>query len=357
MNLDDTAYFAKLDSQNLLAQIDCLPGQLQQAYVLGLSLLLPGWLGFRQVLIGGMGGSAIGGDLLAAYASPLCKIPIIVHRDYGLPGWASAEDTLVIVSSHSGNTEETLSVLQSAIEGGCRCLAISTGGELTQIASRAGIPTWTYNHPGPPRAAVGYSFGLMLAVLNRLGLLPDSTDELNSAVQAMKAQQVALTANVPAVHNPAKRYAGQLMGRWVSVIASGLLAPVARRWKTQINELAKAYAQFDFLPEADHNSLEGIFNPETLFGQSMVLFLRSPSDHPRNRLRSDLTRTTYMLEGLNTDFVDAQGNNPLSHLWTCLHFGDYVAYYLAMAYGADPAPVDTLENFKRELATHPGLSR
>jgi glucose/mannose-6-phosphate isomerase len=255
----------------------------------------------------------------------------------------------VIASSHSGNTEETLSSLAAAQERGCRCLAVTTGGKLAEAAAGSGAPVWRFEHRGQPRAAVGYSFGLLLAAMARLSLLPDPSDELKGAIQAMRDQQESLRASVPAVKNQAKRIAGQLVGRWAVVIGSGVLAPVARRWKGQINELAKAWGQFDLLPEADHNTLAGILNPEDALNHALILFLRGSSDHPRNRLRSDLTRQVMMVEGLNTDFIEARGDGPLAQQWTCLHYGDYVAYYLAMAYGVDPAPVAAIEDFKRAL--------
>jgi glucose/mannose-6-phosphate isomerase len=141
------------------------------------------------------------------------------------------------------------------------------------------------------------------------------------------------------------------MGRWVTFMASGLLTSVARRWKGQMNEVAKAGANFEFIPEANHNTLAGTVNPqETLNAHSMTLFLRAPSDHPRNRLRSDLTRQAFMLEGMNTDYVDARGNTPLAHMWSLIIFGDYMAYYLAMGYGVDPTPVKVVADFKQALA-------
>jgi glucose/mannose-6-phosphate isomerase len=134
-------------------------------------------------------------------------------------------------------------------------------------------------------------------------------------------------------------------------MGSGFLTAVARRWKGQINEIAKAGANFELLPEADHNTLAGTMHPdEVLNPHTMSLFLRAPSDHPRNRLRSDLTRKTFMLEGMNTDHVDARGRTPLAHMWTMILFGDYVAYYLAMGYGVDPTPVPVLEDFKLSMA-------
>jgi glucose/mannose-6-phosphate isomerase len=349
MDLNDTRGFQELDSENMLAHIDGLPEQLQTAWQLGSRLPIPSWSGIKQILIAGMGGSAIGGDLLAAYALPHCRVPIDVHRDYGLPTWANGPETLVIASSHSGNTEETLDTFQHALVNGCRLLSISTGGTLARLAEESGITLWHFNHSGQPRAAVGYSFCLLLAALHRLNLLPDPEGEIKDAIEAMRFQQSSLKADVLDVHNPAKRMAGQLIGRWVTIIGAGVMAPVARRWKGQINEIAKTWAQFEFLPEADHNLLAGSMNPQENFARMMVLFLRSSADHPRNQKRADLTRKTFMLEGIGTDSIDAKGKTRLAQLWTTLHLGDYIAYYLAMAYGMNPTPVVAIENFKREL--------
>ena len=349
MNLNDFTSFSKLDPENMLAHIKGLPDQLHTAWELGGSLPLPRWGNISRVLIAGMGGSAIGADMLAAYAAPLSPVPVFVHRNYYLPAWAKGAETLVIASSHSGNTEETLTAYEQAIANGCRILAVSTGGKLSQSAQKDGIPLWEFVHQGQPRAAVGFSFGLLLAAFTRLGLLPDPGEELQSAIQHMREQQKLIGAKVPPAKNLAKRLAGQIFGRWVTVIGADVLEPVARRWKGQISEVAKAWSQFEFLPEADHNTLAGIINPEEALAKTFVLFLRAPSYHPRNRLRSDLTKKVFMLEGLNTDFVDAQGEHPLSHQWTALHLGDYTAYYLAMSYGVDPTPVDTIEGFKEEM--------
>ena len=350
MNLDDLDYFKQLDTLNMLAEIDGLPDQLSSAYELGMKQDLPDWKDIRQVVIAGMGGSAIGADLLASYCAPHAPIPVSVQRDYGLPLFARGPETLVICSSHSGNTEETLDAFEAARKAECRIIAVSTGGELARRASENNIPAWTFEHSGQPRAAVGFSFGLLLAMFQRLGFLPDQRETLEDALASMKRSQARIKAEIPAVKNPAKRYAGQLMGRWVTIVGSGLMNTVARRWKGQINEIAKAGANFEFLPEADHNTLAGTMHPqEVLNPHTMTLFLRAASDHPRNRLRSDLTRKAFMLEGMNTDHVDARGSTPLAHMWTMILFGDYVAYYLAMGYGVDPTPVQALVEFKQAM--------
>jgi len=347
MNLDDSAYFRKLDTQDMLAEIDGLPDQLKSAWDLGHAQPLPDFRDIQRIVITGMGGSAIGADLVSALVMDACPVPVIVHRDYGLPAFAKGRETLVVASSHSGNTEETLEAFDAALKSGCSIVAVCTGGELARRARENNLPLWQFHHKGQPRAAVGFSFGLLLALFARLNFIPDPAVQMEEAVAEMKRLQERLRADVPAANNPAKRYAGQLLGRWVTVMGAGILAPVARRWKGQFNEHAKAGANFEFLPEADHNALAGTLNPEGVLGpHTMTLFLRSPSDHPRNRLRAELTRKIYMVEGLNTDVVDAHGNSPLAQVWTLILFGDYTAYYLAMAYGVDPTPVEALVNFK-----------
>jgi glucose/mannose-6-phosphate isomerase len=349
MNLDDLERFRALDPEGMLAHIDGLPDQLEAAWALGQAQALPKWEGIRAVVVCGMGGSAIGADLIASYLAPLARVPIHVWRDYGLPEYARGAETLVVASSHSGNTEEVLSGFEEARRRGTRLLAVSTGGKLLRGAEGASVPAWRFEHRGQPRAAVGFSFGLLLAALARLGLCPDQSGEIAAAAAEMRTQAANLRADVAVVRNPAKRMAGQLMGRWPTVMGAEFLAPVARRWRTQISEIAKAVAQFEALPEADHNLVAGVVNPEPLFGMTMVVFLDGAALHPRNRLRLGATREILMVEGFNTDVIAARGESRLAQQWTALHFGDYAAYYLAMAYGIDPTPVQAIEGLKERL--------
>jgi len=349
MHLDDPERIKKFDRQNMLAEINTLPYQLGSAWELGGNSSMPAWKGIERVVIAGMGGSAIAADLLVSYLLPTCKVPIFVQRDYGLPAWAYGPETLVIASSHSGNTEETLDSYETGINNKCRLMLISTGGKLAARAGQIGAPLWLFEHKGQPRSAVGLSFGLLLAIFTRLRLVSDPSADLDSALAEMRTQQEQLIPSIPASLNPAKRLAGQLQGRWVNIIGSGILAPVARRWKGQINELAKSGAGFEALPEADHNTLAGLSNPEPALNRTATIFLRSRSDHPRNQLRSKLTQKTFMLEGLNVNDYKAPGENPLAQQWAALHFGDYLAFYLAIAYGEDPTPIPAIMDFKQHL--------
>ena len=349
MDLNRHQDYKELDSQNMLGEMNGLPEQLERAWKEADSFPLPDFGQVNGVLIAGMGGSAIGASLLKAYAAPLASVPIEVHRDYGLPAWASGPETLVVLSSHSGNTEETLTALDTALERGCSTLAISTGGKLAQKAEQNEIDLWVFDHKGQPRAAVGYSFCLLLNLFTRLGFIPDPLEELEDAVSEMMDQRQLLNPELPDYQNPAKRQAGQLIGRWVSVFGADLLAPVARRWKGQVSEIAKAWGQYEDIPEANHNTLAGVVNPEEVLTKTMALFLQADSNHPRNLRRIELTKKNFMIEGICTDLIQARGKTRLAQMWTLIQFGDYMAYYLAMAYDVDPTPVAAIENLKREL--------
>jgi len=351
MNLDETQDYNKIDKQDMLSYINQLPDQIETAWKSGFEYELPTWHDIRNVIISGMGGSAIGGDLASSYALSFSKVPIFVSRDYGLPVWAHGPSTLLIASSHSGETEETLQAYNDGVEAGCQCLALTTGGNLAQTAIQAGKPLWKFQHHGQPRTAVGFSFAFVLAALVRLNLVPDVSEELLTAIRAMRIQQERIHAGRPAVENQAKQIASQLIARWVTVFGAGVMAPVARRWKCQINELAKAWAQFETLPEADHNTLAGIQVPEHLHKNLTALFLQNSTEYIRNRLRIQLTSQVFAEQGIQSEIIEFHEHESLANLWIALHLGDYVAYYLALSYGIDPTPVDALNTLKHAIKT------
>ena len=334
MNLDDLDLFKKIDTRNLLAQIDALPDQLQSAWELGQTLPLPNFAETQNILIAAMGDSALAAELITASVSSSIRLPVTLHRGCGLPAFANGKQTLVVCISHSASAEEALDSFEAAVKNDYSILVISTGGELEKRAAAKNIAAWKFDHRS---AAIGQIFGLLLALFFRLGFIPDPSSDVTEAIAMMKRSQQHITAGVIAAKNPAKRYAGQLVGRWVTFVGTEHLAPVARRWKMQVNQWAKAGANFEVIPEAVHSTLAAVLNPgETLNAHTMTLFLRAQSDHPRSRRYSDSMRQAFMLEGLNTDVIDARGESLIAHLWTLVIFGDYMCYYLAMAYGVDP---------------------
>lgn len=350
MDLDNVNQIKENDPEGMYEEIIGLPFQINTAWEMRFPLLrIDDYKEIKHTLICGMGGSAIGGDLLAAYIAPQCKIPVSVNRDYDLPAWAKGQEVLVITSSHSGNTEETLANFRTAHDRGCRIISVCTGGKLAEETKSLGYPLITFEHMGQPRAAVGYSFTLLLKVFHTLGFINDPQKEIEGTITMLLAMNANLASEVPVVRNPAKRLTGQLVGKHIVVFASDFLAPVARRWKTQINELAKTLASFELLPEADHNTAAGLEFPESLSTQMAAIFLESKFNHPRNSIRSEITRKHLLVEGIFADNYHAEGENQLEQIWSTLQFGDFVAYYLAAAYGVDPTPIPGIKRIKEEM--------
>ena len=350
MNLDEFGEFDSLDIENMISHIEGLPDQLQKAWDLGLKLELPKMLPVSRVVVAGMGGSAIGADLLASFLADRMTVPMSIQRDYGLPAFAFGKETLVIVSSHSGNTEESLTAFEEACRSGCQVLVVTTGGRILADAQAAGVPAWIFVHKGQPRAAVGFSFGLLLALFVRLGLVSDLAEEVKETVKLMHELGRELAVEVPVRSNSAKRMAGQLVGRHATIFGSGFMMPVARRWKCQINEVAKAVASFEFLPEADHNTLAGICNPENALDHEIAVFLQASKDYVRNQRRVLETRQVMLQEGLNTDIIEARGSSKLAQMWTTILFGDYISYYLAMLYDIDPTAIEPIWALKDAMS-------
>ncbi len=349
MNLDNINTLKAIDTLDMLGEINRLPEQLKLGWDTKGSLPQGKANSYKAILIGGMGGSAIGADLLATYIAPFCTIPVYVHRNYGLPAWAHGSEVLVIASSHSGNTEETLDVFHQAIINKCSLMTVCTGGALETKSRENNIDVWKFAHIGQPRAAVGFSFSILLKIFTLAKLIPDQFKEIENTYNLMKEQQEEINSSIGITQNPAKRLAGQFLGRHISIFGADFLMPVARRWKTQINEIAKTWASFEFLPEADHNTVAGNAYPEEAISKLFALFLTAPSDHPRNQLRSKITRDNFMVAGINTDSYRALGRRPMQNMWTALHFGDYVSYYLAIAYGVDPTRIESIEKLKKSL--------
>ncbi len=352
MDLDNQELFRQIDTQDMLAHIDALPEQLSDAWKHGHLLELPGRLAsVQRVVVCGMGGSAISGSLLAALAAGSCHVPLDVSRDYNLPTYVDGPDTLVIAISHSGATEETLSAARQATERGAYLLAITSGGTLAAHARETNSILWTYTYPAQPRAALGWLYGLVLAAASRLNLVNELGGEVEEAVELMRQARETLGAASPAAQNPAKRLAGQMVGRIPVIWGAGLLAPVANRWKTQLNENAKTMAYHEALPELNHNAVVGLEFPDLLSKSVMVIELRSQKfDHPRVSIRQDVTHKLLLQAGIMADQVWAQGENRLAQQMGLIQFGDYVSFYLAMANRVDPTPVSNIDWLKEQLA-------
>ncbi len=349
-SLDDLSVLQAMDDQSMLGHVGALAEQCRAAWaaVQGLELPPTHWE-TTEVIITGMGGSAIGGDLAAAVVEEHSALPIQVLRDYGLPAYAGRH-TLVIASSYSGNTEETLSSFRAAHERGCALVAVATGGELARLAREWKVPLVTFHYESQPRAALGNSLMSLLGVLRTRGLAGDVGADLEEALSVLARQNAQLAPTTPQAENLAKRLAADLAGHLPIVVGAGPLAPVARRWKGQFNENGKAWAYFEALPEMDHNALSGIEFPAQAAEWLHVLFLESETMHPRNQLRVDLTEEILGQHGVICHRVPVPGASTLAQILAAVQIGDYASVYLALLYGTDPTEIGAIVTLKGKLA-------
>ena len=355
VSIDDQASFARHDPSGLHDRIAGLPDQFDQAWREALSLELPGsYADSQAVAVLGVGGSAIGGDILSGLISREKTPPLSVIRDYSLPGWVGA-GTLAIVSSYSGNTEETLSMYRQAKDAGARMVVITSGGELGCQASKDGVPVLAVPFAGEPRAALGYTLAAPIAIFCRLGLLQDRSEDMEEAGLVLRELSVSLTSNVPTSRNPAKQLAVNLFNRLVVVYGAGFLSGVARRWKVLLNENSKAWAFAEELPEVNHNSIQSFVNAALGPGGVAVVLLHSNLLHPRTSPRYRLTRDLLDRHSLSNYQVEAIGKSPLAQVLSATFIGDFVSYYLAVLYGIDPSATPMLDEMKQRLNAIEGL--
>jgi glucose/mannose-6-phosphate isomerase len=275
-------------------------------------------------------------------------VPLLVVRGYDLPAFVD-RDTLVILSSYSGSTEETLAACDRALDAGARIIAVTTGGVLAQRAASASFPLVQFQFPSQPREAIGYSSVLMLGVLTELGYIGDCSDQISAATDLLEHMAVELAPSSTG-DNRARGLAARCQGRIVAVYGGGLMAEVARRWKGQLNENSKTWAFFDQLPELNHNAVLGFRFPEGAARELLVVMLSAAGNHPRIRLRERITTELLESNGIEVQRVEARGSGKLEQVFSALYVGDFVSYYLALANGVDPSDNGAIDSLKARLA-------
>lgn len=292
---------------------------------------------FDEIILAGMGGSGHPGDLLNALHLPL--VPLIVHRTYDLPQ-TYGKKPLVIVSSYSGNTEEALSVYQSAQTEKFPILASTSGGTLADWCKRDGTPMALIDFPDmQPRHTLFAAFVGLATALKNSGLAKDVSSDLQRTANKLKQ-------TIPDLEDKGKELANKLKGKTPIFTASHPLAFAAQNLKIQTNENAKTPAFWNYFPELNHNELVGFTQPQTKFH---VVILRDKDDHPRTRARMDVTAELYKKWGVEVSTFDVEGQTLLEKIFYTVSFGLWTTYYLALSYNIDPIPVEGVEAFKAKL--------
>lgn len=338
-----------VDPGGMLDAVAGLPTQCRDGYRMGLAAEgLPDAGGVAAVAICGMGGSAVAGDVFAALAAPRLRFPVTVVRGPELPEFCGPH-TLVMASSFSGETAETLEAFEEAVVRGCRTVAITSGGRLAERARELDLGRVLVPGGYMPRAAVGYlTFGV-LGALEAMGVSQAFAGDVDEAARQMERLLDEIGPDVPSTGNPAKELAVALGGR-VPVIwgAEGIGRVAATRWKTQFNENAKVPAFASSLPELDHNEVVGWSRGR---GEGFaVLALRHPGEHRDVSSRFPLSEDIARGSGALVREIHGRGRSPLAQLLTLVLFGDLVTTYLALVRGVDPSPIEAITSLKRALA-------
>ncbi len=350
INLDDIQVFKQYDPAGMLACLHEMPEQCQRAWNLAMDFTLPrDYRDIDNVVILGMGGSAIGGDLVRSLAVSEAKLPVLVHRDYDLPAFVDTR-TLIIASSYSGMTEETLSAFKRALETDAKKLVITTGGKIKSLAEAGNVPVFSFNYEAQPRAALAFSLLPILAFLQKLGFLNEKSADVTETVRVLQAQSRRINEDMPSSRNRAKQLAERLYGKLPVIYGAGITAEVAHRWKTQINENGKAWAFYDVFPELNHNAVVGYQFPADLAGETFIVLLGSSLLPERIQLRYRITCQLLEQAHVSYQMVNGEGNRPLSQVMSLVLFGDYLSYYLALLYKIDPTPVKAIDFLKERLA-------
>lgn len=349
--LDDPQTRETLDPGGMIRCVRELPEQCQEAWQAAQAVTLPpDYRDIHRIVVLGMGGSAIAGDFWRVLLQRECAVPVFNVRQYDLPPFVD-DRTLVIASSFSGNTEETLSAFQQALQTPAKKFVIAAGGQLLATARANGIPFFTYEYAGEPRSALGWSLMPLLALSANLGLMQNVGTDVAEAISVMESLRRRIGEDVPAAQNPAKLLAQRLHTRLPVIYGAGPLAEVAHRWKTQLNESGKVWAFYEELPELHHNAIIGYSLPSAIAQAITVVFLRSDDlIHRRVLLRYDFTRRLLDDAGVDHTEASAEGRSALAQMMSLTYLGDFVSAYLAFLYGVDPTPTTVIDQLKAWLA-------
>ncbi len=352
VDLDDLEVL-NVDRSGMVQLLLDFAQQVQAGERLGQGAELPRVTHPRTIVVSGLGGSAIGGDLLRSYLSPECRVPIWVNRHYTLPAFVGPE-TLMCVVSYSGNTEETLSSFTEARSRGASLLVVTSGGQLAEMAEQAHVPCIRVGGGLPPRATLGYLFTPLLVILARLGLVADQRASIAETVELLRELAAQYRPGVETFRNPPKELARQLYGRWSAIYGvQDFSDVVAYRWRTQLNENSKVLATHHVFPELNHNEVVGWSGPFSLLDNVWVVMLRDSQEMDRIGQRVEITKTLLQEQAAGITEVWSQGSSRLARVFSLLYMGDFTSYYLALLHGVDPSPVQMIDILKERLATTP----
>jgi len=320
------------DKSNMIKVLESIPEHIAEAVKLAKDVKITEPI--KRIMVAGMGGSAVSGDILKAYLKD--KINVEVNKNYFLPELVGKE-TLLFILSYSGNTEETISAFRTAQRKNMNMVVITAGGKLEELSKISKTPYIVIPKGFQPRAAIAYLFFPMLAVLYNSHYIDSPMEDIKKTIKALKN---------PKFKERAQDLAEKLVEKIPLIYASEEMGVVAYRWKTQFNENAKIHAFCHVFPELDHNELVGYDNIKAGYH---VIIIKDDDDYVKIKKRMDITKRLISEAGINVTEMVIKGDCFLTKLFSAIYLGDLTSYYLALKYGTDPTPVDIIEKLKKEL--------
>ena len=341
----------KIDSSNMLYHIKSLPNQIKESIKIinEYEFKIKDFKKINSIVIVGMGGSAIGGDIVNSIISDYCKIPFQVIRDYNLPSWIN-QNTLVICVSYSGNTEETLSCFDEAINRNTFIVGITSGGKLHQKLNANNLDSISIPNNKPPRASIGYISVLILLVLEKNNIV-DISSEKYLFDTSLKLEALTSTFAKADDKNPTFDLAKKIY-KTIPIIYGDFryTSSIALRWRGQIEENSKMISFHNSIPEMNHNEIVGYENNNDFFGKLSIIWLKDKKINTRNSLRQKLS-LNLLSESISKQFeIESYGESLIERLFYLIYWGDWLSFWLAIFHKTDPSPVIKIEKLKKKLA-------
>lgn len=351
MITNDIETITMVDKANMLDGLARFPEQIKEALEIAEVTERFGFIKIDNVVIAGMGGSAISGDIMLSLFRNKLDVPLVVSREYDLPKWVN-KDTLVICISYSGNTDETISSLKIASQKKCKIICISTGGKLQELAEKRNIPFVKIPVGLQPRAAIAYLLFPSIIFLKKIGLLKTAIE--SDIEEVIEVTQEFISMNnktIPEEQNLAKQLAKKIFNTIPQIYGWGIYTPISIRWRHQFNENSKVIARTDIVPECNHNDLVGwSANPEISKHFSCILFRDRDEESIDIATRLDFMCALFRNTAGNIIEISPKGKSQLTKMMYLMCLGDFTSCYLAVLRGIDPSPIDIVTELKKRLA-------
>ncbi len=351
--LDDIKKIKKLDVENVLESVQFFGEQIRQAWQEFKKINIPkDFKNFNKVIINGMGGSALGGHIIQSVFFNELKVPITVINSYNIPA-SMDKNTLYIVSSYSGNTEEPITGIGEAKKKGAKIFGIASGGALADLIRQGKISGYifkpNFNPCGQPRMGLGYSLAAQLSLLKKIGLIAVSDQEIDKILAIISRLDLKFGVKNPVANNVAKKIAKRSVGKSFAVVASEFLAGNAHVFANQINETGKTFSGYYLIPELNHHLLEGLKYPKANSKNLFFIFLDSGLYYPKNQIRLKITKEIVKKNNVDFEFYKLSSPTKLSQSFEALIFSGYVTFYLAILNSINPNSIPWVNYFKEQL--------